>query len=119
MSKDAEFTSFVLDQLHGLGAFETKSMFGGTALLRNGNAFAKIKHGCLWLKADDSNRADFLERGMPQYTYGKDNSRKLNFFQAPPDILEDTDALVAWIRKSEQVAQNTGYPPSKSARTSQ
>lgn len=72
MANDSEFKSYVMDQLVGLGEFETKSMFGGTALLRNGAAFAKVKHGALWLKVDDGNRDEFIEHGMPQYTYGKD-----------------------------------------------
>ncbi|WP_150522842.1 TfoX/Sxy family protein [Roseibium sediminis] len=107
MAEDTEFTSFVLDQLSGFGTFETKKMFGGTALLRDGVAFAKVKHGCLWLKADDRNRADFQQRDMPQYTYGKDNSRKLNFFQTPPDILEDADELIEWAHKANLAAQGS------------
>ena len=71
MKMDSEFRNYVLDQLDGIGKFETKNMFGGTALLKNGNAFAKIKHGSLWLKVDDNNLHDFIEQGMNQYTYGK------------------------------------------------
>ena len=55
MSSDNGLRDYILDQLSGMGEFETKNMFGGTALLRNGVAFAKIKHGSLWLKADDGN----------------------------------------------------------------
>ncbi len=62
MPEDTEFRDYVLDQLSGLGRFETKNLFGGTAVLRNGVAFAKIKHGSLWLKADDSNINDFLKK---------------------------------------------------------
>ena len=106
MPEDKEFKAFVLDQLTDLGRFETKAMFGGTAFLVEGSAFAKVKHGALWLKVGDANRSDFLEKGMPQYTYGKDNARKLNFFKTPPEVLEDADALVAWASKSIDVAKN-------------
>jgi TfoX/Sxy family transcriptional regulator of competence genes len=41
---------------------------------------------------------------MPQYTYGKDKTRTLNFFRTPPDVLEDADLLVAWATKSIQAA---------------
>ncbi len=104
MPEDKEFRAFVLDQLAELGGFETKAMFGGTALLVGGTAFAKIKHGALWLKVDDENQADFLEQSMPQYTYGKDNARRLNFFQTPPEILEDAIELVVWAKKSIDAA---------------
>lgn len=107
MADDTGFTSFVLDQLSDMGEFETKKMFGGTALLRNGVAFAKVKHGALWLKVDDGNRGDFLERDMPQYSYGKDNKRRLNFFMTPPDVLEDAETLILWSRKAAEAAGNS------------
>ena len=104
MALTESFKDFVLDQLMGLGEYESKRMFGGVALLSQGSAFAKIKHDKLWLKVDDSNRADFESRDMPQYTYGKDNSRRLNFYETPVEVLEDSDQLLAWSRKSIEVA---------------
>ena len=107
MAQDADFVNYVLDQLQGLGDLETKNMFGGVALLRDGAAFGKIKHDRFWLKADDENRQDFLDRGMPQYTYGKDNSRTLNFFATPSEVLEDRDQLQTWARRSMAAATRT------------
>ena len=104
---DAEFRSHVLDQLSGMGEFETKNMFGGTAILRNGVAFAKVKHGSLWLKVDNGNIDEFVEKGMAQYTYGKDNSRKLNFFETPVEVLEETDTLIQWAFKSCEAAERS------------
>ena len=90
---DAEFRSHVLDQLSGMGEFETKNIFVGTTILRNSVAFAKVKHGSLWLKVDNGNIAEFVERGMTQYTYGKDDGRKLNFFETPLEVLVETDSI--------------------------
>jgi len=104
MALNEEFKNFVLDQLQGLGEFETKRMFGGLALLRQGSAFAKIKHDKVWLKVDSSNIADFEYHGMNQYTYGKDNSRKLNFYETPLDVIEDRDKLKEWVQKSIEIA---------------
>ncbi len=106
MPDDKDFRSFVLDQLAGMGEFETKSMFGGTALLRGGVAFGKVKHGALWLKVDDRNRDDFLRKDMPQYTYGKDGSRRLNFFQTPAEVLEDAESLIRWAERAVEAAKN-------------
>ena len=78
---------------------------GGVALLHRGSAFAKIKHDRVWLKVDDSNREDFEKLGMQQYTYGKDNARKLNFFETPVDVLEDAEELVAWARESMELRE--------------
>jgi DNA transformation protein len=104
MALHEEFKNFVLDQLQGIGEFETKRMFGGLALLHQGSAFAKIKHDKVWLKVDESNLEDFKEQGMKQYTYGKDNSRKLNFYETPIEIIEDRDKLKDWVKKSIEVA---------------
>ena len=104
MPVNTEFKDYILDQLSSLGTFETKNMFGGTALLRNGAAFAKIKHGSLWLKAGDANINDFIKRGMKQYTYGKDNSRKLNFYETPADVLDDAEMLTQWTTKACEAA---------------
>ena len=104
MALSKEFEKFILDQLQGLGDFETKRMFGGLALLYQGSAFAKIKHDKLWLKVDESNRKEFEELELQQYTYGKDNSRKLNFYEAPVKVIEDRDELVEWAQKSMEVA---------------
>jgi len=103
MALNEEYKNFILDQLQGLGEFETKKMFGGLALLHKGSAFAKIKRGKVWLKVDSSNIADFKNFGMNQYTYGKDNSRKLNFYETPVDIIEDRDKLKEWARKSIKI----------------
>lgn len=107
MAADAEFTAFVLDQLAGLGAFESKKQFGGTALMKDGAAFAKVKHGALWFKVDPGNVDDFIARGMPQYTYGKDNSRSLNFYRAPDEVLDDPDLLLQWATRACDAAART------------
>jgi DNA transformation protein len=104
MALNEEFKNFVLDQVQGIGEFETKRMFGGLALLRQGSAFAKIKHDKVWLKVDESNLADFQRHGMNQYTYGKDNSRKLNYYETPIEIVEDRDKLKDWVQKSIEIA---------------
>lgn len=104
MALHEEFKNFVLDQLQGIGEFETKRMFGGLALLHQGSAFAKIKHDKVWLKVDESNIIDFEKHEMQQYTYGKDNSRKLKFYETPIEIIEDRDKLKDWAKKSIEVA---------------
>jgi len=104
MALNEDFKTFVLDQLQGIGEFETKRMFGGLALLSHGSAFAKIKHDKVWLKVDTTNIADFESLEMNQYSYGKDNSRKLNFYETPIDVIEDRDKLQEWVKRSIEIA---------------
>jgi len=107
MALNEDYKNFILDQLSGFGEFEIKNQFGGSALMSEGVAFGKIKHDKLWLKVDNTNIDDFVKYNMPQYTYGKDNSRKLHFYEAPVEIIEDRDQLVEWAKKSLQAAINT------------
>ena len=104
MPVNEDYKNFILDQLTGIGEFEVKKMFGGIALLYQGSAFAKIKHDKVWLKVGESNRRDFEQQNMPQYTYGKDNARKLNFYETPVDVIEDREKLVDWAKRSMAVA---------------
>jgi len=103
MAINEDYKNFILDQLTDLGEFEIKKMFGGVALLKNGSAFAKIKHDKVWLKVDETNRNSFEELKMNQYTYGKDNSRKLNFYETPINVIENRDKLVEWAKKSIEI----------------
>ena len=96
--------NFVFDQLQDIGEFDTKNVFGSLALIQQGEIFGKIKYDKFWLKVDDSNIADFEKLGMSQYTFGKDNSKKLNFYSTPIEVLEDRDKLKDWARKSIKVA---------------
>lgn len=102
-----EFRDSVLDKLSDLGNFETKNMFGGTAVLREGIAFAKIKHEALWLKVNDRTKDDFIQKGMEQYTYGKDNSRTLNFYKTPADVLNDRKVLTQWANRAWEAAKES------------
>jgi DNA transformation protein len=111
MAPSSSLRDFVLDQLAELGAFETRKMFGGVALLHGGAAFARIKHDKVWLKVDDDSRADFVARGMPQYTYGKDGSRRLHFYETPIEVLEDRETFVRWARRAQQAASGSSGAP--------
>jgi len=42
--------------------------------------------------------------GMQPYYYGKDNKKKLNFYEVPAEILEDKERLKEWAVKAFAVA---------------
>lgn len=100
-----DYLKFILDQLSEFGEVETKKMFGGVNLFKNDLMFAKIKNDRIWLKVDDTNVEDFKQKNMAQYSYGKDNSRKLNFYEAPIEVIENKKAFADWLRTSYQIAE--------------
>ena len=70
MAEPSAFMSKILNLLAPLGEVTSKRMFGGYGVFLDGNMFALVtKNDELFLKADDVNKAGFVERGS--LTHGK------------------------------------------------
>jgi DNA transformation protein len=87
----------VLEKLAPLGSVTGKSMFGGFGVFHEGEMFGLISSDVLYLKADDSNRAEYEKRGSRQY-------KPMPYWNVPADVLEDNDELRAWAQKSVSIA---------------
>jgi DNA transformation protein len=81
-------------------------MFGGFGLYLRGVMFALVAGETLYLKADALNRAAFEEAGMGPFVY-ETKGRKVatSYHEAPPDALEDADALSELARGAYAAAQ--------------
>jgi DNA transformation protein len=97
MPASKEFRALVLEKLVALGAITGKSMFGGFGVFHEGDMFGLIAGDVFYLKADDSNREDYVKRGSPQY-------KPMPYFRVPDDIFEDADELTKWAQKAVAVA---------------
>ena len=102
---DDSLKSFVLDQLSALPDLRTKAMFGGHGLYQADRFFGILMEGRLYFKVDDASRAAFVERGMGPFTYEKARrTLAMNYFEVPPEVLENREELVAWANRAIQVA---------------
>jgi TfoX/Sxy family transcriptional regulator of competence genes len=112
MPVSASFRIFVVDQLSRVAPrIRAKSMFGGVGIYSRELFFALIAEDELYLKVDDTNRADFEARGAgPFRPYGPDGEA-MQYYRLPPDVLEDGDALRVWVEKSVAVAQRKRSKP--------
>lgn len=104
MSVQAQYLAYVLEQLAGLGAVNTRRMFGGVGLYRGELFFGLIDDDTLFFKADASNSAQYLARRMPRFMAPADSTAEKGYFQVPADIIEDNEALAEWARQSVAVA---------------
>jgi len=105
MPVSASFVDFVLEQLAGLGAVSSRRMFGGVGLYCDGKFFALIDDDALYLRVDDRNRADYVSRNMPPFRPYKDRPElSMSYYQAPVDVIEDAEQLVAWARTAVRAA---------------
>ena len=75
-------------------------MFGGVGIYSGDTFFALIAGDELYLKVDDANRPDYEARGIgPFRPYGP-GGEVMQYYPVPADVLEDDDALYAWVDKA-------------------
>jgi len=119
MTVSADFLAYVLEQLAALDDVSSRRMFGGAGLYCDELFFGLISQDTLYLRVDDSNRADFTARGTgPFRPYADRPELSMSYFEAPADVLEDARQLAEWARRSVAVAQRAP-PREKRARRKQ
>lgn len=89
------FKELVLDQLGDLRGVTCRAMFGGHGLYHREKFFGIIHKGRLYLKVSPSTRSAYIEQGMKPFRPNAKQTLK-NYYEVPPDILEDTEQLAAW-----------------------
>lgn len=101
MASSAAYRDFVLDLLRPLGGVSARAMFGGYALYRDGLIFALISDDALYLKAGPRLRAEFEALGLAQFRpLSRGKPLPMPYYEAPPEMLEDSDALLDLARRS-------------------
>lgn len=105
MSVTPSYQTFVIEQLSRVRKdIRTKRMFGGVGIYAGDLFFALIDDDLVYFKVDDINRPAFEARGMGPFMPGGEGGEVMQYYQVPEDILEDTDALGAWMEGSIEVA---------------
>jgi DNA transformation protein len=117
MAASPGFRDHVLELLAALGPVTARAMFGGYGLYLDGRMFALISDDTLYLKADDRNRAAFEAAGTGAFRPRVGGRRMtMPYYETPPEILEDGDALADWARGSVAVAADSPVPPKAKTR---
>ena len=105
MAVKDQYLRYVLEQLAQLGAVRSRRMFGAVGLYRDDRFFGLIDDQMLYLKVDDSNRPDYLARGCEPLRPFKDRpDQSMSYFGVPADVIEDSEELARWARKSVAIA---------------
>ncbi len=107
------FTEFVIEQLAPLGKITHRYMFGGWCLYCDGFVFALIADGALFLKGDAVNIPQFEARGLKPFKPFPDKNDVMKYFQAPPEIFEDDDALRLWCGGAVEAGRRSAKPAKK------
>ena len=103
MSVSDNYRTYIVEQLAALPALSTRRMFGGIGLYSDAWFFALIDDDVLFFKVDDSNRHDYVSRGMKAFMPipGK---ASMGYYEVPEDVIEEADELARWARRSVDVA---------------
>ena len=99
----SDFHDYVVhDLMSGIDGIQSRAMFGGWGLYKNGVVFGIIADDQLYFKVDDRNLKDYENAGSTPFTY-EAKGRKIimsSYWEVPADVLEDRDALESWIGKA-------------------
>lgn len=101
------FRTFVLDQLEDLGDVTPRSMFGGVGLYRRGLFFGIIAGDVMYLKVDDTTRADYERAGMGPFRPYPHRSGTMQYYAVPMEVLESAADLAHWARRAVKVAERS------------
>ena len=121
MASESGFVDNVLDLLGAWGGVSARRMFGGYGFYRQGVMFALVAEDVLYFKVDDQNRAEFKAAGMGPFTYeGKSRPVEMSYYEAPPELLDDGEAMTACARRAFAAAQRSKQPtrPGKTSKKS-
>jgi DNA transformation protein and related proteins len=103
--KQDSFKDFVMDQLKSMPELRAKAMFGGHGLYQGEQFFGILMDGRLYFKTDDQTRAAYLARGMKPFIYEKARrTSTMNYFEVPPEVLENREEIRAWATRAIQAA---------------
>jgi len=108
MPVSPEYLDYLLDILEPLGHVRAKRIFGDTGLFLDGTMFGMIIDDVLYLKADEQTQGEFEPRGIEPLTYENKNHTepvRLSYFEAPPDMIEESNGLFAWDRNAWKAAR--------------
>lgn len=116
MSRRSDFVDFVIEQMAPIGNVRARAMFGGYGVYRGDDFFAIVVDDRLYFKADATTRVDFEAKELLPFTYAvRGKSVTMQYFEAPPEVFEEPEAMQAWAQKALEAAMRA--KPAKSVGT--
>ena len=86
----------MLEQLRDVPDVHCRRMFSGYGLYRGERFFGIVSEGRVYFKTNEKTRKQYEDRGMQPFAPSQKQILK-NYFEVPPDILEDREELARWV----------------------
>jgi len=90
----------VEEKLSAAKMIRSRPMFGGVGIYGDELMFAIIDDDKLFFKVNDTNRQDYIDKGMDRWAIAD------TYYEVPADILDNPEVLSVWIEKSIKVAES-------------
>jgi DNA transformation protein len=117
MTVGSAYLQYVLEQLERTGKVTSRRMFGAVGLYCDGVFFGIVDDDTLYFKVDDSTRSHYEARGMKPFCPYRDKPDvSMSYYTVPADVLDDSEELVAWARRSVAIAATSRKPARKAAK---
>lgn len=101
------FREWVREQLRpSVRGLRDRSMFGGVGIYAGELFFALLAEDRLYLKVDNSNRADFTAAGMGPFDPFGDGRMIMQYYEVPLEVIENPQQLGRWAAKAMEVARH-------------
>ncbi len=99
------FKSYIQDQLSGMRGVMFRPMFGGYGLYAGTRFFGIVFKGRLYFKTDAESASAYREQGMAAFRPSATQTLR-NYYEVPPDVLEDGETLVQWAEEAIRKASD-------------
>ena len=106
---------FIRDLFAPFGPVTVRRMFSGAGVFADGLMFGLVVRDVIYLKADDTNRADFEREGSAPFTYtrgkksGRPSEHALPYWRLPERLYDDPDELADWARRAFAAAERKKF----------
>src|SRR4051812_21831723 len=101
---DQPFKDRVLDRLSPLGEVTSRPMFGGHGLYWRETIFGIVLGDRLYFKVNEQSKGEYVAKGMGPFRPNERQTLK-SYFEVPPDVLDDTEALLSRAREAIRARQ--------------
>lgn len=113
MRDEKAFVASLVETFHIIGQSRSKAMFGGYGIYIEECMVGLVADAVLYLKVDKALSKQYADRGLPHFTFMKnDKPVEMSYCQAPEELFDDVELMLKWAEKSFIVAKHA-----KKART--
>jgi DNA transformation protein len=115
VSRDHRIGEDIVEALGPLGPVVVRRMFGGGGVFLDGLMFGLLIDDVLFLKVDDTNRADYEREGLEPFAYQKRDGKTtvMSFWRTPDRLRDEADDLVSWAKAAVLVARRAAAAKAK------